>query len=148
MWVTIRRRATLQHVSDEHLIARKARKGQQIGKVMSRGAHKRTPLQIFVFARRLANEHHAGGGVAKPRHHIRAAFAQSAPATLVNNAFDIGQKLGGILAFLRLHRCKMTVHYSHGASPSLARVNLRHAQAERAAQLMRNGSDLFRHVVD
>jgi len=46
---------------------------------------------------------------------FRAAFAQSAPAALANNAFDIGQKLGGILAFLRLHRCKMAVHYSHGA---------------------------------
>ena len=115
MWITIRRRATLQHVSDEHLIARKTRKRQQIGKVMPRGAHKRTPLQIFVFARRLANKHHAGGGVAKPRHHIRAAFAQSAPAALANNAFNIGQKLGGILAFLRLHRCKMAVHYGHGA---------------------------------
>ena len=115
MGVAIRRRAAFEHIRDEHLVARKARKRQQIGKVMPRGAHERTPLQIFVFARRLANEHHAGGRIAKPWHHVRATLAQSAATALTNNALDIGQKLGGIFAFLRLHRCKMAVHYGHGA---------------------------------
>ena len=78
--VAVSGRAALQHVGDEHVLAAQTGTPEQLVKVVPGGAYERLALQILVFARRLADEHHARMRVAHTEHRLRAAVAQRAAA--------------------------------------------------------------------
>lgn len=79
--VSISGRAALQHVGDEHVLAAKTGAPEQLVEIVPGGADKRLALQILVFARRLADEHHARMRVAHAEYRLRAAIAQRATTT-------------------------------------------------------------------
>ena len=79
--VAVSGRATLQHVGDEHVLAAQTGAPEQLVEVVPGGADERLALQILVFARCLADEHHTCVRVADAEHRLRAAIAQRATTT-------------------------------------------------------------------
>jgi len=78
--VAVSGRAALQHVRDEHVLADEPGDGQQLVEVLARRAHEGLALQVFVLARRLADDHDACFGIAHAEHRLRAAVGQGALA--------------------------------------------------------------------
>ena len=78
--VAVARRTALDDVRDVYPRAVKVDHLQHIVEQLSGGTDKRLALQILVFARCLAYEHHARMRVAHAEHRLRAAVAQRAAA--------------------------------------------------------------------
>ena len=78
--VAISGRAALQHVGDEYVLAAQAGAPKQLVEVVPGGTDERLALQILVFARRLADEHHTCVRVANAEYRLRTAVAQRAAA--------------------------------------------------------------------
>src|SRR6185436_20666213 len=68
LWIAVARRPRLEHVRDEHLLAREPDLLQELVKELAGAAHERQALLVLVHPGRLAHEHEIGVRVAGPEH--------------------------------------------------------------------------------
>ena len=124
--VAVAGRTALEHVGDEHVRAGQADLPQQLLQQLAGRAHERQALLVLVRARRLADEHQVGVGVARPEDHRRARRGQLrallAPAGLLVDGLQRLAPVGGGLHGPNLDQAverigPLTPHFRGAADP-------------------------------
>ena len=84
--VAVVRRATLQHVADEDVVAGEAHRFDHLGEQLARLADEGDALAVLLKARGFADEHEASSWVALTEDRLRAGRRQAAPRTALDLA--------------------------------------------------------------
>src|SRR5450756_432426 len=96
-------RPALEHVGDEHLLAREPNGGEQLLQQLAGLAYEGSALLVLVVPRRLAHEHEVAGGVAFSGHGLCAGGVQLAEGARLDLRAEGGER-GEVVVSGRCHR--------------------------------------------
>src|SRR3954452_6144003 len=107
-WVAVARRAATDHVRDEHIRALDTDLLEQLAEQLARTADKREPLSVLTRARRLADEHEVGVGVAGAEDQLRADVFQRTSVPIAHLPVDGNELLPTFIRKLGSHGRRVT----------------------------------------
>src|SRR5262245_15268691 len=95
--IAVARRAALDHVRDVDVLALEIDRFDDLGQQLTGAADEWNPLNIFIGARSLTDEHQIGFGIADAEHDLRAAQrVQFAACAVADVGADGGERFGGV----------------------------------------------------